>query len=277
MKDYYRILELTPDATEEQIRKAYRRLALLHHPDKNHGDPKAEERFKEIAEAYGVLIDRTKRTQYDRYRTTGAQQKNTDEGFNYSQEDILKDLFNNPRFRHGFEELFKEFEKTGMRFDQNFLNQVFFGGRGILFGGIFVWSPFGKSNTRIKHSRQQSDSIDNAPPIEPQSAVKLIGKKIGKFIFGEPKVITSQNGMPSSAPNDLIYNMTISQQDALQGKWIQISIDAGKGKETLKVKIPPQSINKSRLRLKNKGKHSDSGRGDLFILITIAEDEQLQS
>ena len=57
MKDYYKILELPKDGSEEQIRKAYRRLALRYHPDRNPGDPGAEERFKEIAEAYGVLID----------------------------------------------------------------------------------------------------------------------------------------------------------------------------------------------------------------------------
>ena len=66
-KDYYEILGVPRDATQEQIKKAYRELALKYHPDRNPGDKEAEERFKEINEAYQVLSDPEKRAQYDRY------------------------------------------------------------------------------------------------------------------------------------------------------------------------------------------------------------------
>ncbi|SDF12254.1 molecular chaperone DnaJ [Thermus arciformis] len=66
MKDYYAILGVGRDATQEEIKKAYRQLALRYHPDKNPGDKAAEERFKEINEAYAVLSDPEKRAQYDR-------------------------------------------------------------------------------------------------------------------------------------------------------------------------------------------------------------------
>jgi len=63
--DYYKILEVDKDADSDTIKKSYRRLAMLYHPDKNPGDKAAEEKFKEIAEAYNVLSDEEKRKKYD--------------------------------------------------------------------------------------------------------------------------------------------------------------------------------------------------------------------
>jgi hypothetical protein len=65
-KDYYKILGLTPDATPAEVKKAYRKLALEHHPDRNPGDPQAAARFIEIAEAYEILGDPQRRRSYDR-------------------------------------------------------------------------------------------------------------------------------------------------------------------------------------------------------------------
>ena len=65
-KDYYKTLGVSEKASQEEIKKAYRQLALKYHPDKNKGDKKAEERFKEISEAYEVLKDPEKRKKYDR-------------------------------------------------------------------------------------------------------------------------------------------------------------------------------------------------------------------
>lgn len=72
-RDYYEILGVARDAGDEEIKKAYRRLALKYHPDKNPGNKEAEERFKEAAEAYEVLRDREKRQIYDRYGHEGLQ------------------------------------------------------------------------------------------------------------------------------------------------------------------------------------------------------------
>jgi len=67
MADYYDVLGISRGATQEEIKKAYRKCALQHHPDRNPGDPEAEKRFKEISEAYEVLGDAKKREMYDRY------------------------------------------------------------------------------------------------------------------------------------------------------------------------------------------------------------------
>lgn len=69
--DYYEILGVAKSASEDEIKKAYRKLAIQYHPDKNPGDKAAEEKFKEIAEAYGVLSDAQKRQQFDRFGHQG--------------------------------------------------------------------------------------------------------------------------------------------------------------------------------------------------------------
>ncbi len=93
-RDYYEVLGISRTATLDEIKKAYRRMALQYHPDKNPGDPEAEEMFKEAAEAYGVLSDDEKRARYDRYGHGGVGGMG---GFDPSQfadfSDILGDLF----------------------------------------------------------------------------------------------------------------------------------------------------------------------------------------
>jgi molecular chaperone DnaJ len=70
-RDYYEVLGVSKNATKEEIKKAYRKQALKYHPDKNPGDKKAEELFKEAAEAYEVLSNDDKRARYDRYGHAG--------------------------------------------------------------------------------------------------------------------------------------------------------------------------------------------------------------
>src|SRR3989338_7452819 len=82
-KDYYEILGLKKDATEEQIKKAYRKLAMKYHPDRNPNNKSAEEKFKGINEAYAVLSDKDKRKQYDMFGSDKFHQR-------FSQEDIFR-------------------------------------------------------------------------------------------------------------------------------------------------------------------------------------------
>ncbi len=86
-KDYYAILGVSPDASEDEIKRAFRKLALKYHPDRNPGDKKAEEKFKEINEAYQVLSDPEKRARYDQLRASYEQwrQAGMPGGFDWSQ------------------------------------------------------------------------------------------------------------------------------------------------------------------------------------------------
>ncbi|MBI2974350.1 MAG: DnaJ domain-containing protein [Deltaproteobacteria bacterium] len=107
MKDYYQILGISRGAAEADIKKAYRRLARQYHPDMNKGEKKAEERFKEISEAYSVLSDSEKRKQYDAFGSapfgggfryyTSADESGGEEGFPGGAGDlgdIFSELFN---------------------------------------------------------------------------------------------------------------------------------------------------------------------------------------
>jgi len=107
-KDYYQILGLTRNATNEQIKKAYRKLAMQYHPDRNPGKEKwANEKFKDINEAFSVLGDPEKRRQYDQFGTVGN----------------IGDIFGSPFTRTTFEDLMKDFGGSGLRFD--FLDNIF--------------------------------------------------------------------------------------------------------------------------------------------------------
>jgi len=90
--DYYEILQVNRDATGAEIKKAYRKLAIRYHPDKNPGDEEAEEMFKRINEAYGVLSDEEKRGIYDRYGKEGLERQGA--GFQAGSMDDIMDIFN---------------------------------------------------------------------------------------------------------------------------------------------------------------------------------------
>ncbi|MBP1734448.1 MAG: integrase, partial [Deltaproteobacteria bacterium] len=74
-KDYYEILGVAKGVSEDELKKAYRKLAKKYHPDKNPGNKEAEEKFKLISEAYAVLSDKSKRQEYDTYGMGGFQQR----------------------------------------------------------------------------------------------------------------------------------------------------------------------------------------------------------
>ena len=97
-RDYYEILDVSRNASDDELKKSYRRLALKFHPDRNPNDPVAEEKFKEAAEAYDVLNDPEKRSLYDRYGHDGLQ------GAGFQGFGGAEDVFSS--FGSIFEELF---------------------------------------------------------------------------------------------------------------------------------------------------------------------------
>jgi DnaJ-class molecular chaperone len=128
-KDYYNILGVSKDATQDEIKKAYRKLARKYHPDVNPGDKVAEEKFKEISEAYEVLSDPEKRKQYDQFGT-----------FDFGKE--------------GFQGFggFSNFDFGNFNNGGSYRTYTFSSGGGADFSRIFE-DLFGKSYSRKKHSK----------------------------------------------------------------------------------------------------------------------------
>ena len=98
MKDYYELLGVKRDASDADLKKSFRQLAMKYHPDRNPGDKAAEEKFKEINEAYSCLSDSQKRAHYDRFGTAegvggGYGPFSSGTGFGDIFEDIFGDFF----------------------------------------------------------------------------------------------------------------------------------------------------------------------------------------
>lgn len=270
-KDYYKILGINSGATQEEIKQAYRKLALRCHPDRNPGDPHAEEQFKDISEAYGVLMDREKRRLYDSEETRFAG------AYQYRQEDIFRDMFRNPDAQDLFRELSKEFEKYGVRFDQRFVNRVFFGGKGIFFGGIFFGGPIGGGPLFSqgfdrplffrRETRRRTIHRDKEGSLQ-EGILSRLGRKIETLLLGAgPKAI------PTGKSLDMEYHLTLTRSEASSGSKIRIAYERGKASEKLNVTIPAGTKSGSRLRLKGKGMPNPTGGppGDLYLHIKIAD------
>ena len=101
-RDYYEVLGVDRSASDQDLKSAYRKLALKYHPDRNPGDTEAEERFKEAAEAYSVLADKDKRARYDRFGHQGVGAAGA-QGFDPTIFADFGDLFSNLGDVFGFD------------------------------------------------------------------------------------------------------------------------------------------------------------------------------
>src|SRR5437879_8464810 len=106
-RDYYEVLGVGRSATEEEVKRAYRKLAVQFHPDKNPDDPHAEEKFKELGEAYDVLMDPDKRAAYDRFGHAAFAQGGAGFGGGFHDPfDIFREVFGQGGFGGGIFETF---------------------------------------------------------------------------------------------------------------------------------------------------------------------------
>lgn len=257
MKDYYKILELTSGCTEDELRKNYRKLAMRFHPDRNPDDPAAEEKFKEVAEAYGVLSDPAKRRDYNRCRANGTTYSN--DGFSYKQEDILKDLFKDPRFQQMFAGMLREFQKSGFRHSSQFVKKSFFGGKGgLIMGGVLLFGSVAKPLI----TGAAKKSLSGKSP-----ALKSLSGAIGNLLKGRKQAPskTQSSPPPHQEHLDITYHTPLLPEEMLHGKVVQVVVYGEQGEQTLKVSIPPDSHEGQKLRLKGKGRPGAMGRGDLYL------------
>ncbi len=277
-KEYYDILGLKSDAPVEEIRKAYRKLALHYHPDRNRGDASAEERFKAISEAYAVLSDPDKRRLYDLSQQSGRTAEPEPWAYS-SQEDILKDLLRNREAASIFDELGREFQRMGFQFGDGFVRHVFFGGRGAVVGGMFFFGgPFGRRRAQIdelegfaRRSYDREVGARPSPSIGDRPAQPSLFGLIGKAVRGLGRVARLALGSGVTT-EDVTQDFPISVTEATDGtrKRVRFSRE-GKAEEIL-VTIPAGVRTGTKLRLKGKGRTARNGTlGDLYLRIQVRE------
>jgi|WetSurMetagenome_2_1015567.scaffolds.fasta_scaffold64176_3 DnaJ-class molecular chaperone len=270
MKDYYQTLGVPENASDEDIRKAFRKLAFQYHPDKNIGHEKeAEEKFKDLNEAYGVLSDKVKRQQYDLARKgvfSGAGYGPS--GFQYSQQDIFRDTFTN---KATMEDLNRMFAQAGLRFDPEFLNRVFFGANNVIFrvyrfdGRNSPTSPFSTSD-QYSSNQSQVAPPDYKPGLIERWASKIT-MKLGSFVMR--KLFGIQYSTPE--PNlDRYEDLEVSASESVNGGEKSFYYRDGKKNRTLMVKIPAGIQNGTRIRLKGMGSKQGKKTGDLYLRVRIA-------
>lgn len=260
--DYYARLELDPDATEAEIRRAYRRLALQWHPDRNPHTPDAGERFKAISEAYAVLIDPAKREAYDRARQAGARG-----GFRPSREDLFRDLFADPRASVIFEELARELARVGLSVDRRDFQQTLFGGRAVIRGRVFVVTPLTPLRLLVRLAgaawRGAAAGRSRMPAAERSRGVRAGLARAGRWLLGGPR------------GEDIVLPLPLTPAEAERGGPKRVVLGRTPGEEAVLVTIPPRVRPGTRLRLRGKGRPvgARQDRGDAYLVVEIAGPE----
>jgi DnaJ-class molecular chaperone len=272
-KDYYQVLGVAPGSTEEEIRRAYRRLALQHHPDRNPGDRQAAERFKEISEAYAVLVDPAKRREYDAFReATSRHEPFTGQAWN--RDDLFRDLFFDRRSADLFEELSREFRRLGFRFDDRFFRETLFGGRGVFFGGVVVFGPFGmrrmifRRGREVEEERPREVRTERTPEALPSFTGFLgwLGREL-KAVAKAPadgvrRLLALGRG---SGRSDLFQTIQLTPDEARRGGKTRVVLKRDGRVEELLVTIPPAVRPGTRLRLRDRGLDG----GDLYLTVDV--------
>jgi DnaJ-class molecular chaperone len=264
--DYYEVLGVKRQASEDEIKKAYRKLARQFHPDRNPGDKQAEAKFKEVQEAYDVLTDKTKRAQYDRFGRVGP-----DGGFGGGQ------TFHWGQAPGG------GFQEMDPRAAAEIFSQIFGGGGGV--GDIFGQATRQRRGRRAAPPQDAESEITipfNTAALGGSLEVRVDGKAINVKIpagINDGQALRLQGQGPGGANlvlkirvqphpyfkrqgNDLILEVPLSVAEAAMGAKIDVpTLDGTK----LTVKVPPGSSSGSRLRLRGKG----IAGGDQYIEIKI--------
>ena len=275
MKDYYQILGVAADASQEDIKKAFRRLAFKYHPDTNPGNEKqAEERFKEINEAYGVLGDKSKRQQYDfarRVPFAGVGYDTGYTGFQYSQQDIFRDTFSNQAM---FDELSRMFAQAGLRFDQDFLNRVFFESSGFIFQ---FFTALGGASTRTYRFGDWTNDERHYPhtglsTLKPSLMERLFSRIIAKIGRYALRKLFGFQYEPLPKPDlDQHIELEVSPTEAATEGEKPVTYKRGKKTKRLMVKLPAGVKTGTKIRLKGMGIIDDNKRGDLYLHIKIKD------
>ena len=251
-RDYYDILGVNKSASKDEIKKAYRKLALKYHPDKTKGDKSSEEKFKEASEAYHVLSDEKRKTNYD-------------------------------QFGHA------AFESGG---GQGFGNFDFGGSFSDIFEDFFGDDIFGSSRSSRRRSSNRGNDLRYDINIDLEDAYKGTSKKINYTTYKKCKTCSGNGAKPGSKPSACGYCggqgkvrssqgfFTIQQTcPRCSGEGEKITnpcnncsgIGKTQSNESVSVKIPKGVDDGTRIRLAGKGEAGSKGgsNGDLYLFVSV--------
>ena len=276
-KDYYQILGVKKSATEDEIKKAYRGLAKKYHPDKNKGNKEAENKFKEVSEAYAVLSDKEKREQYDRlgreaFSFGGAGGQNPFAGFDFSQ-------FGGARARSGrrssggpagftdiFSDLFGGGGASGIEFEEmpsrghDINAELTIGFREAVLGATMDLTVNG-DHIKVKIPEGVRDG----------QTIRLRGKGGTGGRGGQPgdlNVLVHVTPHPffERRGDDIYINLPVTLGEAIRGGEVEVPTIRG----PVRAKIPAQTPGGKTFRLTGKGVKKKSGDyGDEYYRIEV--------
>lgn len=258
--EYYEILEITKTADATEIKKAYRKLALQYHPDRNQGDKEAEEKFKAINEAYQVLSDEQKRATYDRYGKSGLDSQGFSHFSDMRYEDIMGDLGS-------------IFESV---FGGGFGSSGGFGGNGSKQNRkynldleaevtlAFNEAIFGTKKEVTFSYKKPCDDCDGTGSKDKSKATCKECKGKGQVFYRQGFMTFSQTCPACNGKGSVVTNPCPSCN--AKG-FTQIE-------DKVTIDIPEGIDNNNRIRVAGKGNIDErGGRGDLYILVHVKEDE----
>jgi len=267
MTDYYAVLGVEHSATQAEIKKAYRKMALKFHPDKNQGDPAAEAKFKKVSEAYEVLSDENKRNIYNQYGEDGLKGAHMGGGGGFSSMDEALRTFMGA-FGGGSESIFDSFfgfennDSSQMRAQKGASKKV----------NITISFEESVKGTEKRIALQNLNNCEKC-------------KGLGAVSSRDIKTCSSCNGNGQVFQSRGFFSMSSTcPQCHGSGKVITKACSSCHGagkvkkKETVTIKIPPGVDNGMRLKMSGYGDDGESGgpSGDLYVYIQVEPNQAFQ-
>ncbi|MDT3329204.1 DnaJ C-terminal domain-containing protein [Microbacterium sp. KSW-18] len=284
-KDFYKVLGVSKDVSDADLKKTYRKLARTYHPDSNAGDPAAEAKFKEVSEAYSVLSDKEQRAEYDQLRAMGSGSARFQPGASGGFEDVFS------RFQPGgaggqqadFDDLFAMFgQQGGGRFGSGRFGQPSGGFRG--FGGPQRGADVTARTTLDFTTAVKGDTItlqgDDGKPIKVKipagvsdgQKIKLRGRgrpspdggEAGDIVLTvgvRPHPVFTREGL------NLRIHVPVTFTEAALGATIEVPTLGG---DSVKLRVAPGTPSGRVLRVKGRGVQTAKGTGDLLAEVQVA-------
>jgi len=284
-KDFYKVLGVSKDVSDADLKKTYRKLARTYHPDSNAGDPAAEAKFKEVSEAYSVLSDKEQRAEYDQLRAMGSGSARFQPGASGGFEDVFS------RFQPGgaggqqadFDDLFAMFgQQSGGRFGSGRFGQPSGGFRG--FGGPQRGADVTARTTLDFTTAVKGDTItlqgDDGKPIKVKipagvsdgQKIKLRGRgrpspdggEAGDIVLTvgvRPHPVFTREGL------NLRIHVPVTFTEAALGATIEVPTLGG---DSVKLRVAPGTPSGRVLRVKGRGVQTAKGTGDLLAEVQVA-------